>query len=239
METPSRISTVKDVLGIVREAAIIIVVAVVAIYPGILAYWAKALNEQSKGHGAKSTEVDVGIAKITFENATDQVVALSEAAKANAQVQNLAQQLLQTASPQNAQRAKEIAAASSSVDSKLQSSLASAKNVQLAQDRVIQDAPGMATGSGSYGIVVSADKKDDLAAYEVQQLKRRNFNVVIYDRQGFLRTVALFPDADAANQSLKTIQQYRDGAYLINVSRWCPTTTPERTLANVSVLKCQ
>lgn len=235
-----KLADIKDSVAIVRESAIIIVVSVVAICPGVLAYWAKTLNDQSKNQGAKSIEVDVGLAKITFDNASQQIAALTKAAEQNANVQKLAKQLETSASsPQNIQRAKEITAAANSLDAQIQTSLTTARNVQLSQDAILQDASGKATGPGQYGIVVSADKEGEQATYEVDQLRSRNYNVVLYDRQGFLRAVALFPDAAAAKQNLSTIQRYRNGAYVINISNWCPNSVPRGSLSNASVFECQ
>jgi hypothetical protein len=163
-------------------------------------------------------------------------------AAANKSIDDLKQQVqkLVASSPgKTAEQAKQIETSTDALSSQIQSSLSSAKNAQLSQDPV-QDAPGLATGSGTYGIVVSADKKDDLAAYEVHLLKTENFNdIAIYDRQGFLRTLARFPDAAAANAALPDIQKKRQSAYVINLSKWCPKYSSERTLADVPVLKCQ
>jgi hypothetical protein len=92
----------------------------------------------------------------------------------------------------------------------------------LAQDQVIQDAPSQASGSGTYGIVVSPDKQNDLAAYEVQRLKRLGYtDLAVYDRQGVLRTVACFGDRESAETKLPMIQGYRKTTYVINLDKWC------------------
>ena len=71
--------------------------------------------------------------------------------------------------------------------------ISQAKTVTLAQDQAIQDASGVTVGGGSYGIVVSADKTDELAEYELRSLKRRNIrDIAVYNRQNFLRTIARF-----------------------------------------------
>jgi hypothetical protein len=238
MDFQARLISTKDGIGIVREVAIIVVVLVIALHPAVIARWAKKLDIESSKLGAKSSEISIAGAKVAFDHATDSVAALAN--KTNEDLKRLVQELSANASPQNAERVKKIESASIALSSQLQTSLSSARSVQLDQDKIVQDAPGLATGSGSYGIVVSADKKDDLAAYEVQQIKKRSFNnVVIYDRQGFLRTVSLFSDASAANTALPEIQKYRQGAYVINVTKWCPRSSPERTLADAAVFKCQ
>lgn len=71
-------------------------------------------------------------------------------------------------------------------------------------------------------------------------LKSEKFNdIAIYERQNFLRTLARFPDAESANKALPDVQKKRPGAYVINLSKWCPNYTSERMLADVPVLKCQ
>jgi hypothetical protein len=239
MEIQPKLTSAKDILAIVRETALIITVLVILIYPGSIAWWAKTLDDEGKKRGAKSTEVSIAGAKVVFDDATNTVANLAAADRTNDDLRQHVQTLVVTSSPKNAEQVKQIETASNVLSSQLKSSLASAKSTQLAQDQIVQGATGLKTGEGNYGIVVSADKKDDLAAYEVHLLKKENINdVAIYDRQGFLRTLARFPDAAAANAVLPDIQKTRQGAYVINLSKWCPQYSSERTLADVPVLKC-
>ena len=239
MELQPKLTTTKDILAIVREAAIIIAVLVVVVYPGSYAWWSSKLDAEAHRRGANHVQTSLGGNTIGFDHSTDTVDKLAAANKSINDLQQQVQKLVASSPGKTADQAKQLQTSANEVSSQIQSSLSSAKNAQLSQDPV-QDAPGLATGSGTYGIVASADKRDDLAAYEVHFLKTENFNdIAIYERQGFLRTLARFPDATAANAALPDIQKKRQSAYIINLSKWCPKYSSERTLADVPVLKCE
>lgn len=242
MGPQSRISAIKDCVGVVRELAIILVIAIVIWYPAGVAQWAKSVNEESKKAGAKSTTVKVGPLEMAFENTLDQLSELNAAKNTNEVVRQQAARMVSTAStPSEAKRAKEVLENVTTVGSKLDASISSTKTTLLAQDQVIQDAAGRASGPGTYGIVVSAGKQDDLAAYEVAQLEKQGYsNVAVFDRQRFLRTVARFPDKDSAEKALPNIQGYRKTAYIINLDKWCPNPQASaKNISGVAVLACQ
>src|SRR5260221_4046003 len=196
MGAQSTITGVKDCVGIVRELAIITAIVLVVLDPGLLVRWAKSANEEGRKAGAKTTEFYLGPAKIAFDNSTEQASKLEAALKANEALKKNIEILINTArTPQTVASAKEVLHTADSLSVSLQAGISSAKTAALAQGHIIQDAPAKATGPGAYGIVISADKQDDPAVYEAQQVKRRGFSdVVFYERQGFLRTVARFPD---------------------------------------------
>jgi hypothetical protein len=242
MTAQSTITAVKDSVGIVRELAIIAAIVLVVLDPGLLVKWAKSANEEGKRAGAKTTEVSLGLAKFAFDNSTEQAAKLEAALKANEALKKNAEQLISTArTPQTVASAKEVLHTADSLSVSLQAGISSAKTAALAQDQIIQDAPAKSTGPGAYGIVVSADKQNDAADYEVQQLKLRGFlDVAFYERQGFLRTVARFPDKSAADDALPEIQKYRRTAYMINLGKWC--SDPEdsgRRVSETTIFTCQ
>jgi hypothetical protein len=239
MDLQPKLTSAKDILAIVRESAIVIAVIVLVLCPGAYAWWSAKFDEEAHKRGASKVETGIAGNTLTFDHSTETVDKLVTANKTIDDLKLQLQNLIASAPGKTAEQAKQIQNSANVLSSQIQSSLNSAKTVQLSQDPV-QDAPGLATGSGTYGIVVSADKKDDLAAYEAQLLKRENFNdVAFYDRLGFIRTVARFADATAANEALPSIQKTRQGAYIINLSKWCPKYTDERVLAGVPVLQCQ
>jgi hypothetical protein len=238
----SNITAVKDCVGIVRELAIIIAVVVIVLDPGFLVNWAKSANEKGKEAGAKSTEFNLGPAKIAFDNSTDQAAKLEAALKANEALKKNAQQLINTAhNTQTVESAKEVLHTADSLSVTLQAGISSAKTAALAQDQVIQNASAKLSGPGAYGIVISADKQDDPAVYEVQQVQRRGFkDVVFYKRQGFLRGVARFPDRGAAEDALPEIQKYRQTAYMINLENWCSNQRDfGEKISGITVFTCQ
>jgi hypothetical protein len=226
---------------VIREWTLIIGIFVIVIFPESIGWWAKRFYDAGQKRGAKTAEVSIAGAKLTFADSTNQIAALGAALKANQDVQKAAAELkAASGSPANVQRAQTIEQHAADVSSQLQATLASARTIQLKKDQVIQDAPGLATGAGRYGVVVSADKQNDLAAYEVEQLKKRHIGqAVIYERQGFLRTVAQFPNTDEASQSLPHIHEYRKGAYVINLDKWCTNPSHSgRQIAGAPVLTC-
>ena len=199
MDLQPKLTSTKDLLAIVRESAIIIAVVVVVVYPGSFAWWSSKLDEAAFGRGANHVQSSLAGNSIGWDHSTDTVNKLAAANKSIDDLKQQLQKLVASAPGKTADQAKQIETSANELSSQIQSSLTSAKSVQLSQDP-LKDAPGFATGSGTYGIVVSADKKDELAAYEVHLLKAENFNdVAIYDRQGFLRTLARFSHCGSKN----------------------------------------
>ncbi len=49
-------------------------------------------------------------------------------------------------------------------------------------------------------------------------------DVIVYERQGFLRTVARFDDRLAAENQLANIQRYKASAYIVDLAKWCSNT---------------
>ena len=242
MSAQSNITAVKDCVGIVREVAIIIAVLVIVLDPGFLVNWAKSANEEAKKAEAKSTEVNLGPVKIAFDNSTDQAAKLQAALKANEALKKNAEQLIDTArNTQTVQSAKEILHTADSLSVTLQAGISSAKTAALAQDQLIQDAPAKASGPGAYGIVISADKQEEPAVYEVKQVQKRGFkDVAFYERQGFLRTLARFPERGAAETALPEIKKYRQTAYMINLEKWCPDAHDSgKKISGITVFTCQ
>lgn len=237
----SAVASFKDTLAAIREFAIICVVLTVLFWPEVLVRWAKAFNDEARKAGAKSSEFVLGPEKLAFDNSAAQLSELSDATKTNEDVKKLAQELTsKTSSPQNVERAKQIEQAADTLGSRLKASISATKTTLLAQDQAIQKASGLTSGEGTYGIVVSADKQEDLAAYEVAQLEKRNVtDIRIYDREGFLRTVAAYADNQSAEAEIPMIQRYRKSAYIINLSKWCPYPDDSgKKIGGAAVLTC-
>jgi hypothetical protein len=96
-----------------------------------------------------------------------------------------------------------------------------------AQASIIQNAsPQDVADSGSWGIVISGDKKlDPDAKNEVATAKNPGYqNVKIYYREDWYRTVvdfSSFTEAQAALPRLRAIPNH-GSAYLVNMAKWCP-----------------
>jgi hypothetical protein len=233
--TKDVVATSKDALAALREVAIIVAVVAVLFFPSFVASWAKAISDAAAAKGAK-TDIDLGILKLSFESSANQAAALKST---QTSVQDLVRQVSDSKSLSGEQKNR-FQQEATTVSAGIQQAIDSAKSVTLAQDRLLQMSAETSTGSGHYGIVVSADKRDDLAAYEVEQLKRRGApDVVVFDRSGFLRTVSRFLDRKKAEEYLPTVQQYRSTAYLINLDKWCSgTRTNSRSIAGAPVIPC-
>jgi hypothetical protein len=264
MTLESGTAAAKNATGVFRELLIIFGMIFFVLHFNTLSTklsnFAKRYFESAKNAGATHAELNLGLGKWVFDTASDQIGGLDTLRKMNEEVEGLAQLLINSGgSPENVKRARDIQQMAQKLDPQLQASISSVKTTQLALDQVIQQdqvvqaaidqangvaqaAIGQANGPGSYGIVVSADKQDDLAKYEVHQLKdiRHIPDVVVYDRQGFLRTVALFRDKAAADKALPDIQSYRKTAYLINLSKWCGTPQESaKRIGTAPVVTCQ
>ncbi len=80
-------------------------------------------------------------------------------------------------------------------------------------------------GAG-FGVVFGADKSPQAAMDEVQKVTRPPVSadpVILYKRQGWWRSVAYFGTRDAANGQLGGIKSIEPGAYVVDISSWCPT----------------
>jgi len=195
--------------------------------------------------GLNLNEVDLGVAKFKVaqkasESAGDAAQRLAET---NKTIQSVKEQVSTLAGQTTSSEAKTDLARLDSTLKQLLDSTTSAEqdlNASLAaQASVIQKAsPSEVTDSGSWGIVISGDKKlDPDAKDEVAKATNAGFsNVKIYDRQNWLRTVvefSSFADAQAALPQLRAIPNHAS-AYLVNMAKWCPT----RKDAGNGILQC-
>jgi len=240
------LSSTKDFVGVVREIAIIVAILVLIFLPGVsasyVATFASKLNAAGIEKGSKQTEVNVmGVAKYTFDNTTTVLTSLSSASKANEDSISQLEKLKKLVSPALVAQIDGIERSLQGAQQQVTGSITSTRDVQLKTDAVIQANTSPANPEGPYGIVVAADKVPEHAAYEVHLLKLKSFtNIAVFQRQGLYRTVARFPDKDAANAQLSTIQAYRQTAYVIDLSNWCKSpTVSDQVMEGVKVTNCQ
>jgi len=75
------------------------------------------------------------------------------------------------------------------------------------------------------GYKVRPSNNNDAVQVDVDLLKNHGFHdVIVYERQGFLRTVARFDDRLAAENQLANIQRYKVSAYIVDLAKWCSNT---------------
>lgn len=175
-------------------------------------------------------------ADVTLANTANQLVTLDDALRANDRIKELAEQIRTNGNAAQQRAAREIIDKADILASRLKSSIDSSRTLQ---DQVGQTKPNQAIPSGTYDIVVSADREKQNAEHEVQRLKKLNFNVAVYDRQGFLRTVALIGNPDDASKQLPQIQSSWPTAYIINLDHFCPNKQDaQRQIGGAPVFTC-
>jgi hypothetical protein len=249
MTVESGTAAAKNAIGVLRELLIIFGIIFLVLNRDKAITYAKQFVEGAQRAGATHAEINLGLVKLVFDTASDQIGGLDTLSKMNEEVEGLAQLLSNSGgSPEDVKRAREIQQMAQNLAPQLQASISSARTAQLGLDKVIQQQEvaqatiGQTNGPESYGIVVSADKQDDLAKNEVHVLKdiRHMPDVVVYDRQGFLRTVARFRDKAAAENALPDIQSYRQTAYVINLSKWCGSAQEsEKRIGTAPIITCK
>jgi hypothetical protein len=79
------------------------------------------------------------------------------------------------------------------------------------------------------GYKVKPSNNDDAVQVDVDLLKNHGFHdVIVYERQGRLRTVARFDDRLAAENQLADIQRYKASANIVDLAKWCSNTEDAR-----------
>jgi hypothetical protein len=83
--------------------------------------------------------------------------------------------------------------------------------------------------SGSWAVVFGADTTADAAKQEIDRAQAKKFEEVkLYLRQDWYLSVIEFPTREAAIAALpqiKNLSRYSGGAYIVNLSNWCPSST--------------
>jgi len=231
----STINAIKDTVGVVREIATVIVIVILICFPGVVIDEVKSLHDAAEKKGVKLEDFDLGVAKASFDDTSEAVAKLSAA---STEIEDLKTEIgKQKGSPANAEVEKRI----DQVQTQLSSGVALAKQAQLAQDQVIQEASGFNTGTGTYGVVVATDRMTEHVAGEVKGLRAHSQqNIAIYLRGDLYRTVASFPDKAGADAALTSIHDYRPTAYIVNLSKLCTSPSDSgKKIENVEVTVCQ
>jgi hypothetical protein len=112
---------------------------------------------------------------------------------------------------------EEVKAVSARVQASVSRTIASAAPL-------IEAAQGSA-GDGQWGVVYGGDSALDKAKYETDVIAPRLAlpNPRVYLRQGVYRSVSVADERSAAQEALSKAKQRRADAYLVNMSRWCPS----------------
>jgi hypothetical protein len=179
------------------------------------------------------SELNLGIAKLTLAQKSSESVgdAAQRLAKTDKRIETARETLKSLGERANS---SEVKTAVDRIDLTLNllaennASAVQGLNASLdAQASIIQNAsPQDVADSGSWGIVISGDKKlDPDAKNEVATAKNPGYqNVKIYYREDWYRTVvdfSSFTEAQAALPRLRAIPNH-GSAYLVNMAKWCP-----------------
>lgn len=163
------VATAKDGLSVLRELIIVLVLALLLLWPG-------AINNRLQGAGF----VKANIAGFEWERAqkavqkTGEAQQQVEAVKQNTQdsLKKLEEISSQVTNPAVQEELKDI---KSTLNNSLQTTQAAEKDLQSsrqAQEAILQAArPDNVTVTGRWGIVISGDKKFDEANYEADRAK--------------------------------------------------------------------
>ncbi len=85
-------------------------------------------------------------------------------------------------------------------------------------------APPAAAGAVPWVIVFGADRARAATEDELKRARQRGLpgRLVIYQRQGWFRSIAEFPDRGAAQAALPAYRSLREGVFAWRADDWCP-----------------
>jgi len=112
--------------------------------------------------------------------------------------------------------------ASAIVDANVQATIA-------ANAALVEKAQTSSTTLIQWGVVYGGDTDLESAQYEVGKMAQKYeiTNASIFFRQGSYRSVAIASDRSEAEQLLFKAKNRRSDSYIVNMSKWCPRTTPK------------
>lgn len=215
------LSNTKDGLDIARQLFVVIVIIVLIYDPGTFKETLAALGIKK----VSVADVDIELTQASSEKAGDAAQRLEEAKKSTESTIETLDVAIRFANV--AEQKKRLEA----VKSELQESLKVTDTAEqklsdslAVQSTILQNvAPEDVKATGTWGIVISADKKlDPDALDEVKKAHNLGFqNVKVYDRQNWLRTVVEFPNFADARSALPQLRSLRSSSYLVNMNKWC------------------
>jgi hypothetical protein len=218
-----RLSNTKDSLEIARQLLVVIVILVLIFYPIAFKSTLSALGIKKIGLAGAELEV----AQEASERTGDAAQRLEEAAKTTkSTLEQLDTAIKYTNNEEQKKRLEEAKAnlnktldATNTVEQKLNTSL----DVQTSILQKVE--PGDIQASGTWGIVISADKElvPD-AQDEVKRAQNLGYqNIKVYERQRWLRAVVEFSNFAEAQAALPRLRSLRSSSYLVNMDKWCPS----------------
>ncbi|HJR08902.1 MAG TPA: hypothetical protein VJ842_16715 [Pyrinomonadaceae bacterium] len=216
------VATAKDGLAVLREFLIVLVLLLLLLWPGVI-------NTRLQGAGF----VEADVAGFKWKSAQQAVQKTGEVQQQVAEAKQTTEESIKkvdelAAKTNNPEVKKELETLKTTLNSSLQTTQAAEKDLQTVrqvQENVLQATrPNALVTTGSWGVVISGDRKLDEAQFEVNKAKAQGYtSVSIYDRQNSLRTVIEFPSSADAQSALPNIRaKVRNSAYAVNLDEWCP-----------------
>ncbi|CAN7455523.1 hypothetical protein LJR232_002897 [Aquipseudomonas alcaligenes] len=87
-------------------------------------------------------------------------------------------------------------------------------------------APSAASPADTWGVILGGDTSLDKAQETVGAIKQRiKVDAQIFRRAGSFRSVKIYVNNDEARQALIQAKTLNPTAYLVNMAKWCPSST--------------
>jgi len=227
--------TAKDALSVLRETALVLVIALLLLWPALM---------NSRLQAAGFTKANLGVFEWTAQvEASNQVTneALQHVAMLQGELDSLEWRLDQLAGTVDDAAVRQyVEQLKTGVHASIQSVRFADEDLKSSrgqQEILLSRArrPAATTDSGHWAVVASGQNNLANALHEVRLAQKANYeNVEVYDRNGWLRTVVEFPSERAARNTLSKMRQWRESAYVVDLDDWCPG----RERGNTGVYTC-
>ncbi len=226
---PGLLTTVKEGLNVVRDSAILLVLLALLVWPAGLNnrlqragftkadiagfHWEKA-QEAAEATGRATQQIDAVLQRV------DSV---------RRELRVLASRASETSIKLAINQFATVLDSSTQVARATQSDLASSLK---AQEVVLNElTPAADKNSGTWAVVISADKDLEPAQFEVNRAKKLGFpSPSIFQRGAWLRTAIEYSSRQTAEDALPGVRRsIRDSAYIVRLDDWCkdPKTTQQ------------
>lgn len=214
----------KDLIALLRDAALFVLAFLLIAFPtSFNTLLTKAGFEEGSLVGFKwknklvDSDAALKEARATITDLKDQ---LAKTSGALAEVQsNSNDPALNEKIARIQEENKQLEAATTKVEQAVSNTIA------LSDEFVEKAQTGINPASG-WGVVYGGDTKLKDAEYEIGIAPQKGIpNVSIYLRDGYYRSVSVSQNKSLAEQVLAKAKLRRSDAYIVDMSKWCPTVT--------------
>ena len=214
----------KNTLGVAREFMLVIVLVLLILFP-------KVVNSRLITAGFTKADI-AGLHWESVQKASEQAGEASQQIQAaNEKVDSVQKDLDALAARSTDPEVKtEVKRLKNELDQSTQTTKAANADLQTSlaiQELALQNVrPQTAADTGAWGAVISSDKNLQEAKFEVTRTQQLGYqNTRLYGRDNWFRTVIVFAGVSEAQAALPVLRsKIRDTIYLVDMSKWCPTT---------------